>query len=124
MESRSPTARLIVYLMFGFAALAQMEAGVFYAHHLEMPWSSNHTQTFVYAILMTFWLDYDSRERKSWRVWDLGYFAFAAWPLVIPYYLIKTRGMKRASLLFLLAGATYVGSFLAPALVCFAMRRG
>lgn len=38
------------------------------------------------------WIRSDARARKIALVQDLGFFLFIAWPVVIPWYAIKTRG--------------------------------
>ena len=41
------------------------------------------------------------------RVWDMGFFMSFAWPLILSYYVFKTRGIKRSLLaLFLLVMAS------------------
>jgi hypothetical protein len=42
-------------------------------------------------------------------VYDLGFFLYLAWPIVMPYYLIKTRGAK-GLLVMLGFVAAYVGA--------------
>jgi hypothetical protein len=51
----------------------------------------------------------DSRKRAVAAVYDLGFFLYIAWPVVMPYYLVKTRGAK-GLLLILSFIAAYVGS--------------
>jgi len=53
----------------------------------------------------------DSREKQALRVWDMGFFLLLAWPVIVPYYLVKTRGVKRASLTLLLFCVLSLGAF-------------
>ena len=57
------------------------------------------------------WLRTDSRRRGVLSVYDLGFFLYLAWPIVMPYYLVKTRGAKG---LFVILGfvTAYVGATL------------
>jgi hypothetical protein len=43
----------------------------------------------------------------------MGFFLFLAWPVIVPYYLVKTRGLKRALLTFLLFAIVSFGAFVA-----------
>jgi hypothetical protein len=62
------------------------------------------------------WLRADARPRNIALVHDLGFFLFLAWPVVIPWYLVKTRGRHAwpMALVLLLVIATPV---LTPALI-------
>jgi hypothetical protein len=42
-------------------------------------------------------------------VYDLGFFLCIAWPFVVPYYLVKTRGAKGLLVILAFIGA-YVGA--------------
>jgi hypothetical protein len=42
-------------------------------------------------------------------VYDLGFFLCIAWPLIMPYYLFKTRGAKGLLVILAFIGA-YVGA--------------
>ncbi|MEQ1924273.1 MAG: hypothetical protein ABL952_17370, partial [Pyrinomonadaceae bacterium] len=44
--------------------------------------------------LFWLWLREDSRNYGIAWVLDLGMFLFMAWPLILPYHLFKTRGLK------------------------------
>ena len=76
-----------------------------------MPGSSVLVQYVVLFCLMGCWLERDSHEKRAGRVWDMGFFLSIAWPVIIPYHLIKTRGIKGASLIFLLLAITYFAVF-------------
>lgn len=122
MKSLFPDARVLAVLIFVFAALTQVERGVCYARQLEMPGSSGHIQYAGLYFLMAYWLYRDDQEKWMWRVWDMGFFLWIAWPVIIPYYLIKTRGIKRASLIFLFLAITCFAVFEIAASVCRAMQ--
>jgi hypothetical protein len=43
------------------------------------------------------------------RVWDMGFFMSFAWPIILSYYVVKTRGIKRSLLalfLFVMVSAS------------------
>jgi hypothetical protein len=118
MKSRFPDARLFAVLIFVFVAFTQVERGAYYARNLEMPGSSVLVQYVVLFCLMGYWLDRDSQAKGVGRVWDMGFFLSMAWPVIIPYHLIKTRGIKQASLIFLLLVVTSFAGFGITAVLC------
>ena len=100
-------------LLYTFVVVTQFAYGAYLGAHLQFP----EGITLLYLIGMLWavgwWLRTDSRRRGVLSVYDLGFFLYLAWPLVMPYYLLKTRGAK--GLLILLAfsvayfGAAIVG---------------
>ena len=56
-----------------------------------------------FAWVITAWLRADSRRLRASLPFDMGWFVFLAWPVVLPYYLLKTRGVR---------GLLTIGSFL------------
>jgi len=118
MMSRFPAARVVAVLIFVFMGLTQIERGASYARHVEMPGSSVLIQYVVLFCLMGYWLDRDSHEKQVGRVWDMGFFLSIAWPLIIPYHLIKTRGIKRTALILLFLSITYFAVLGIPAALC------
>ena len=122
MTSRFPDAKVVAVLIFLFLSLAQVERGACYARHVEMPESSALIQYVVLFCLMAYWLDRDSHEKQLGRVWDMGFLLSIAWPLIIPYHLVKTRGIKRTALAFLFVTITCVAAFEIAAALCRARR--
>jgi|ERR1035437_1644770 hypothetical protein len=118
MMSRFPGAKVVAVLIFVFLTLTQFERGACYARHVEMPESSAFIQYVVLFFLMSYWLDRDSHEKQVGRVWDMGFFLSIAWPLIIPYHLIKTRGIKRTALILLFVSITYFAGFGITAALC------
>ena len=53
----------------------------------------------------------DSGKRGVKWVYDPGFFLCIAWPLVMPYYLVKTRSAKGLLVILVFIGA-YVGAAL------------
>jgi len=54
----------------------------------------------------------DSRGRGLSWVFDMGLFLYVAWPFILPYYVVKTRGTK-GLLVILSFVAVYVGASIA-----------
>ena len=121
MKRWSLDARFFAVLTFVFVAFAQVERAFAYARHLEEPGFSVLIQYVILPCLMVYWLERDSHEREVgqvWRVWDMGFFLLVAWPVIIPYHLIKTRGIRRTSVILLLLTITYFGAFVIAAAFC------
>lgn len=66
---------------------------------------------------MGWWLLRDSRKRGVAWVYDTGFFLSIAWPVVMPYYLLKSRGLKG-----LLVVLGFVGAYLGAQLVGVVLR--
>jgi hypothetical protein len=77
---------------------------------------------FLWAV--GWWLRTDCRKRNVAVVYDLGLFLYLAWPIVMPYYLVKTRGAKGLllilSFIVAYAGAAMLGILVSELL--FALR--
>lgn len=43
---------------------------------------------------LAWWIAADCRQRRLGTSIDHGWFVFLAWPVVVPYHLIKTRGAR------------------------------
>ena len=48
----------------------------------------------VYFSTIALWTQNDARTRKLYQPYEFGYFVFLFWPLILPYQLVKTRGME------------------------------
>ena len=106
------TARFLPILIVVFLALVGLERGALLAQHADIPGSSTLLQYVLFFCLIGYWLDVDSREKRTLRVWDMGFFLYVAWPFILPYYLVKTRGIKRTLLTLLIITMVYVGASL------------
>lgn len=58
------------------------------------------------------WFMKDSKKNKVEWAFDMGFFLYLLWPIIIPYYLYKTRGFKTASIYTLNFIGIYSGSYL------------
>jgi len=98
-------------LLYTFVVITQFAYGAYLGAQLQFP----EAVTFLFAIGLVWavgwWLRTDSRQRGVLSVYDLGFFVYLAWPVVMPYYLIKTRGAK-GLLIMLGLVAAYVGAAL------------
>ena len=102
----SPTAWFYVYL-----TIVQTVSGFYLAGSIEPPPSFAFLYTFGFFWVIGWWLLQDSRKRSVGWVLDMGLFLYIAWPLIMPYYLLKTRGVKGV-----LAILVFIGVYLMAAL--------
>jgi hypothetical protein len=81
-------------LLYTFVVITQFTYGAYLGAQLQFP--EGVTVIFAIGILWAvgWWLRTDSRRRGVLSVYDLGFFLYLAWPVVMPYYLVKTRGAK------------------------------
>jgi hypothetical protein len=65
------------------------------------------------AVLL--WLQKDAQRTRIGAVQDWGYFLLLAWPIVIPWYALRTRGRsgwRLMALLFGIIGSAYLASMM------------
>ena len=108
-------------LLYSFVIITQFTYGAYVGAQLEVP--GGFTFLFTVGLLWAvgWWLRTDSRRRRVLSVYDLGLFLYLAWPFVMPYYLLKTRGAKGLLVIlgFVVAyiGAAIIGIIMSVALV-------
>ena len=97
------------FLLYSFVVVTQLEYGAYLGAQLDFP--EVFRLFYAIGILWSFgwWLQTDSKKRSVDLAYDRGLFLYIAWPILLSYYLIKTRGPK--GLLIILAFiAVYIGS--------------
>jgi hypothetical protein len=96
-------------LLYTFVVITQFAYGAYLGAQLQVPPSIS----LIYAIGILWgvgwWLRTDSHRLGVLSVYDLGFFLYLAWPIVMPYYLLKTRG-ARGLLVILVFVVAYVGA--------------
>jgi len=85
------SAALVVLV---FIAISQLAAGIYIGVGLEPSGRFTLLQHLVLFWLVGDWLLKDNRRHHIAWVFDMGFFLYLAWPLIIPFYLFKTRGFK------------------------------
>jgi hypothetical protein len=103
----SPTSLLYIFVLF-----AQVATGIYSVSKHQPPPLFQLTYTLGFLWIIGWWLVRDSGKRGVALVFDTGLFLYIAWPLVLPYYLLKTRGAKG---LFVILG--FLGVYLGGAVV-------
>jgi hypothetical protein len=101
-------------LLYLFLVATQFVTGVYLAREAEPPPAFSFLYPLGLLWAVGWWLRDDSRRRGVGWVFDMGLFLYIAWPVLMPYYLLKTRGAK-GLLLMLAFGLAYVGALVAGA---------
>jgi hypothetical protein len=110
-------------LLYSFVVITQFAYGLYLGQQIETPGLYTLLHWTAQLWIIGWWLRTDSGKRGVGWVYDMGFFLCIAWPLVMPYYLVKTRRAK--GLLIILAfvgvyvGAAIAGIFLSVAIAVF-----
>ena len=81
-------------LLYVFVVITQFVSGIYQAREAEPPGAFTLLHIAGFLWIIGWWLVTDSRKRSFRWAFDMGLFLYIAWPLVMPYYLLKTRGAK------------------------------
>lgn len=108
-------------LLYTFVVITEFAHGVYLGAQLEFPGAITFLFTVGMLWAVGWWLRTDSRRRGVLSVYDLGFFLYLAWPILMPYYLLKTRGARGLLVMlgFVIAymGAAIVGIVFSALLV-------
>ena len=105
----SPTA--LVYVL---TIIAQLASGIYLAGDVDPPPAFALLYELSFLWVMGWWLLKDRKVRGVKWVLDMGLFLYIAWPIVMPYHLIKTRGW-RGLLAIIVFAVVYLGAFMVGA---------
>ena len=107
-------------LLYSFVVITQLGFGIYLGQQIEAPGAYALLHWAAQLWIIGWWLRRDSRKRGMIQIYDIGLFLYLAWPLVMPYHLLKTRGAR--GLLVILgfigayAGAGLIGIMLSVAI--------
>ena len=96
-------------LLYAFVVISQVGFGIYYGQQIEPPPALTLIHILAFLWIMGWWLRTDSRKRGIPWVYDMGLFLNIAWPFIMPYYLLKSRGAK-GLLVILYFVVAYVGA--------------
>jgi hypothetical protein len=65
----------------------------------------------VFGGLVAIWARADALARRTGQPFDFGFYVMFLWPVVLPYHMVRTRGIK-GFIGFLGLGALYLAPFL------------
>jgi len=99
-------------LLYSALVIYQFALGLYLVLQIEPPGALALLSWATFLWSLGWWLQTDSRKRGVALVYDMGLFLYVAWPIVMPYHLVKTRRGK--GLLVILG---FVGAYMAPAIV-------
>ena len=103
-------------LLYAFVVFTQFAYGLYIGRQLEAPSAYTLLHWVAQLWIIGWWLRTDSRKRGVHWVYDMGLFLGIAWPLVMPYYLLKTRGGKGLLVILGFVGV-YIGAAIAGIIV-------
>jgi len=94
------------------------------AVNVAMTWSANralspaadYVSRIALSLIMAAWVHADARKFKERHCYDFDSFVFFAWPVVVPVYLFRTRGM-RAFLTLLCFAGIWLAAWIAAAVI-------
>ena len=94
--SRSSLSQIIspTVLLYTFVVITQIGRGVYLPSGDEPPPAFIFLSALGIPWIVGWWLLRDSRSRGIAWSCDVGMFLYIAWPLIMPYYLVKSRGAK------------------------------
>ena len=107
MTSFPPRVAIPVAFVYASVLLTGGASGAYAARHVEPAGGFLLLYVGILAA-MGYWLTWDSKRYGLTWVWDMGFFLYLAWPVIVPYYLLKTRGVKSSILITLSVIGTYV----------------
>jgi hypothetical protein len=107
-------------LLYSFVIITQFGYGFYFGWQMEAPLAYTFLHWAAQLWIIGWWLRSDSRRRHVRWVYDMGFFLLIAWPLVMPYYLLKTRGLKGLLVIFRFIVA-YIGAGIAGVFVSVAL---
>ena len=81
-------------MVYTFMPVVQFAAGCGAALGLEPSAPFNLLHALGYVYVLGYWLLHDSRRHELSGICDLGLWLLLAWPLLLPYHLFKTRGVR------------------------------
>jgi len=93
-----------------------MTQGIYLAGEIDSPPAFSLTWRLGFLWIVGWWLLTDSRKRGVAWVYDIGMFLYIAWPLIMPYYLLKTRRVKGLLPIFAFIGIYIAGMAIGMAL--------
>ena len=104
ISSKLTSVTTFLYL---FLIVTQLISGVYLASGREAPPTFVAVYVFGFFWMIGWWLRDDSKRQEIKWVYDIGFFLYLAWPVVLPYYLLKSRGVKG-----ILAILAFIGVYL------------
>jgi hypothetical protein len=93
----APTLMLWLYALTSGIASAMHSDGT-------LPGSADYVARAALGLIMASWVHADAQKRQRRLCYDYDSFVFFAWPIVVPVYLFRTRGLRAFLTLLCFAG--------------------
>ena len=103
-------------LLYAFAVISEIGEGFYIVTEGEPPRGFTVAGGIGFLWILGWWMRRDSRLRDIPWIYDMGMFLNILWPLIMPYYLLKSRGARGLLYVFGFAGA-YIGGLVVGAIV-------
>lgn len=100
-----------VVIISAFIFVTQVINGFYALYDMTPPGAFVLMNIFGLLWLVGDWLKKDCKKHNIEWVFDMGFFLYIFWPILIPFYLFKTRGIKNAVITTSSFVCLYFGSF-------------
>jgi hypothetical protein len=101
---------LPLIFFIGFMLISQVANGMYVGLEKDPSGGFRLLQHLVLFSLAGDWLLKDTRHHHVDWVFDMGFFLFIAWPLILPFYLFKTRGFTAVLIILGFLGGYFVAT--------------
>jgi len=91
--------------------------GVLAVNHLRVPQESVSLESLAQQLFVALWVYVDRQGRQLRLPYEFEAFVFFAWPIALPYYLIKSRGARGV-----LLAAVFFALLILPSVVAESVR--
>lgn len=112
---------LLAVGMISVSALASADTVLCTAAGLEPSRAVEFLWTWSLSLLVVWWVRHDYYRSRYWPCFEYETFMFAGWLLLLPHYLVRTRGV-RGLLIFLGFMGLLLLTLVAVAIVAVALR--
>ena len=113
--TKRPEGNLAPTVVLWIYALAVGIAGALTADS-EPSAGAEYVSRIAFSLIVAAWVQADSRKLRQRHCYDFDSFVFFAWPIIVPVYLFRTRGVRAFLTLLWFAGIWLV-AMLAAAVV-------
>ena len=86
-----------VIMAFVLAAVTQTTQSFFLLHDTPPAEAFSFISYLVIFWIVSDWFMKDSKKHNVEWAYDMGFFLFLFWPVLVPFHLFKTRGFKYAA---------------------------
>jgi hypothetical protein len=94
IEKISIYHRIFPFIIIGLVVFIQSVFGFYSIYDIAPPGSFVLLSYICLFWLIGDWFSRDSKKNRIDWVFDMGFFLYISWPIFIPFYLFKTRGLK------------------------------